>query len=171
MPRPKSQQELLEASDSNFKKMFELIETFDPQERVSGQIPFEDRDQNIRDILVHLHHWHLMFLDWYKVGMRGDKPDMPAKGYTWKTLPDLNYEIWQRYQQTSYDDAVAMLKKSCKKLRVIICQHNDDELFEKKRYHWTGSTSLGSYIISATSSHYDWAIKKLKRYKKVLKDH
>ena len=39
----------------------------------------------------------------------------------------------------------------------------DDELFEKKRYKWTGSTSLGAYLVSATSSHYDWAFKLIKK--------
>jgi hypothetical protein len=41
--------------------------------------------------------------------------------------------------------------------------HSDEELFEKKRYQWTGTTSLGSYLVSATSSHYEWALKLIKR--------
>jgi hypothetical protein len=48
----------------------------------------------------------------------------------------------------------------------LICQHSDQELFEKKKYAWTGTTSLGAYLISATSSHYDWATKLIKRAKK-----
>ena len=39
----------------------------------------------------------------------------------------------------------------------------DEELFTKKKYHWTGSTSLGSYLVSATSSHYDWALKLIRK--------
>ncbi|HOP45228.1 MAG TPA: ClbS/DfsB family four-helix bundle protein, partial [Flavobacteriales bacterium] len=38
-----------------------------------------------------------------------------------------------------------------------------EELFEKKRYRWTGSTSLGAYLVSATSSHYDWALKLIQK--------
>ena len=34
---------------------------------------------------------------------------------------------------------------------------------EKKKYKWTGSTSLGAYLVSATSSHYDWAYKLIKK--------
>ncbi|MEL6140134.1 MAG: ClbS/DfsB family four-helix bundle protein, partial [Bacteroidota bacterium] len=33
-------------------------------------------------------------------------------------------------------------------------------------YAWTGTTSLGAYLISSTSSHYDWAYKLIKRCKK-----
>jgi hypothetical protein len=62
-----------------------------------------------------------------------------------------------------------MLKKSFLEVQEVINRYNDEELFEKKRYKWTGTTSLASYLISATSSHYDWAMKKLKKYKKALK--
>ena len=40
------------------------------------------------------------------------------------------------------------------------------ELFEKRRYRWTGSTSVGSYAVSATTSHYDWAMKHLRKSRK-----
>jgi len=169
MPRPKNKDELLELSNSNFKKMFELIESFDEEEIVNGRIPFEDRDKNIRDILAHLHQWHLMMLDWHKVGMSGEKPDIPAKGYTFRTIASLNQEIWEKYQTTEYDEILKMLKKSFLEVQKLINQHTNDELFEKKKYKWTGTTSLASYLISDTSSHYDWAMKKLRKYKKALK--
>ena len=168
MPRPKTKQELIDLSRANFEKLFALIATFDEKERVHGVIPFEDRDKNIRDILVHLHHWHLMFQEWYRVGMTGDKPDIPAKGYTFKTLPALNMAIWEQYQDTSYDEAVKMLEGSFADVQKLIHAHTEEELFEKKRYKWTGTTSLGSYMISATSSHYDWAMKKIRKYKRAL---
>ncbi len=46
-------------------------------------------NRNIRDVLAHLHEWHLMV----QGGYDREKPDIPAKGYTWKTTPDLNREI------------------------------------------------------------------------------
>jgi len=42
--------------------------------------------------------------------------------------------------------------------------HSNDELFSRNVYKWTKSSTLGSYFISTTSSHYDWAMKKLKRH-------
>jgi hypothetical protein len=110
-----------------------------------------------------------MMLEWYEVGMRGEKPDMPASGYTWKSVPELNKEIWKQYQDTSYEDAVKLLDESFLKVFSIIKSHSEEELFEKKRYKWTGTTSMGSYFTSATSSHYDWAMKLLRKYKKSLK--
>ena len=45
----------------------------------------------------------------------------------------------------------------------LIDSFSDQELFRKAYFSRTGTTSLGSYCISATSSHYDWAMKKLKK--------
>ncbi|WP_334085189.1 ClbS/DfsB family four-helix bundle protein, partial [Helicobacter typhlonius] len=36
-------------------------------------------------------------------------------------------------------------------------------------YKWCGNTSLGSYCVSATSSHYDWASKCIKKRVRSLK--
>lgn len=46
---------------------------------------------------------------------------------------------------------------------------SDKELFEKNVFPWVGGSTLGSYFVSATSSHYDWAIKKLKAHRKNCK--
>ncbi|MCR5436700.1 MAG: ClbS/DfsB family four-helix bundle protein, partial [Treponema sp.] len=34
---------------------------------------------------------------------------------------------------------------------------------------WTGNAALGAYFVSTTSSHYDWAMKKIKAHKKNCK--
>lgn len=165
MPRPKSKQELIESSQKNFKKLNDLIDSFSVKEQKTD-FPEGTLNRNIRDVLAHVHHWNVMTLGWYEVGMKGEKPDMPAKGYTWKTLPDLNRNIFEKYQKTGLEKARVLLEDSFNGLQKIIQQHTDEELFEKKRYKWTGSTSLGSYLVSAASSHYEWAFKLIKKAKK-----
>lgn len=165
MPRPKSKTELISLSQDNFKKLIEFIDQLPNEDKVA-EFPAGTMNRNIRDVLAHLHHWHLMMLDWYDVGMTGEKPDMPAKGYTWKTTPDLNHWIWEHYSETELTKAMDLLHSSYERLQSVIEQHSNDELFEKKRYKWTGSTSLGSYLVSATSSHYDWALKLIKKAQK-----
>jgi len=158
MSRPKTKQELLEVSQKNCSKLMEYVDALTEREQQAA-FPKEYLNRNIHDVLAHLHHWHLMFLDWYSVGMSGKKPDMPAKGYTWKTLPELNREIWKKYKDVNLAEAKEMLQTSFASVRKIIEKHSDEELFTKKKYHWTGSTSLGAYLVSVTSSHYDWAFK------------
>jgi hypothetical protein len=64
-----------------------------------------------------------------------------------------------------------MLKQSHAKVIALIEQFSNEELFEKKHFPWTGTTNLGSYCISAASSHYDWAMKNIKAQIKALKGH
>ncbi|NAS32431.1 ClbS/DfsB family four-helix bundle protein [Flavobacteriaceae bacterium R38] len=162
MPRPKSKEELIALSQSNFEKLNKMIISYSDEE-LKKEFPEGTMNRNIRDILSHLHHWHLMMIEWYTIGMAGEKPMMPAKGYTWKTLPDLNRKIWSDYQNVDINKAKALLKGSFRNVQELINRHSNEELFEKKRYKWTGTTSLGAYFISSTSSHYDWAIKQIKR--------
>jgi len=167
MARPINKQELLELSGTNYSKLLSLIESL-PNETSQADFPERYLNRNISDVFAHLHHWHLMMLEWYKVGMEGDKPDMPAKGYIWKALPDLNKKIWEQYQDLELVETKNLLEDSFNDIQKLIEKHTDQELFEKKRYPWTGSTSLGSYLISATSSHYDWAHKLIKKCIKEL---
>ena len=42
---------------------------------------------------------------------------------------------------------------------------SEEQLFTKGMYPWVGGSVLGSYFVSCLSSHYDWAMKKLKNKK------
>lgn len=162
MSKPKTKDELIESGKKNYKTLMELIHSYSEEEQ-HKEFAAGTLNRNIRDVLTHLHHWHVMMLDWYDVGMRGEKPCMPTKGYTWKTLPELNKKIWSDYQDMNLETAKERLDISFRKMQTLINHHSHTELFEKKKYKWTGSTSLGVYFISNTSSHYAWAIKVIKK--------
>lgn len=162
MPRPKTKEDLITQSQANFIKLNTLIDDL-PIERISDDFPKGTLNRNIRDVLGHLDHWHVLFLNWYEIGMKGEKPAMPAEGFTWKTTADLNKQIWGKCQPISLEEIRESLDRSYDKIQLVIQAHSNEELFEKKRYKWTGSTSLGAYLVSATSSHYDWAYKLIKK--------
>ncbi len=162
MPRPKTKKELIEFSNANYKRLLDYVNSFS-QEKLASEFPKGLLNRNVRDVLAHLHHWHLMMMDWYIVGMAGNKPDMPAKGYTWKMTPELNREIWKRYTNETLEKVKKQLQDSFEELQKIINKHSEEEIFEKRKFKWTGTTSLASYLISATSSHYDWAYKLIKK--------
>ena len=46
---------------------------------------------------------------------------------------------------------------------------SDEELFARGYFDFTGKLNLAAYITSSTSSHYDWAIKKIRKHKRSLK--
>lgn len=162
MPRPKTKEALIKLSHMNYEKFLAFIETL-PEEKRKAEFPSQFLNRNIRDVLAHLHHWHLLLLLWYQQGMKGEKPEMPAPGYTWRTVPELNREINKKYKNVPLNEIEKSLDTSFKEVQKIIDRHSNDELFEKRKFKWTGTTSLGAYIVSATSSHYEWALRLMKK--------
>ena len=167
MARPTTKEQLEQAGNENFNKLFLLI-NFMTEKEQKKLFSFEDRDRNVRDVLVHLYEWHQLLLNWIHSSQSGNKANFLPEPYNWKTYPQMNVEFWKKHQQTPLKDAVQLLRKSHSDVISLIGTFTDEELFTNKYFSWTGTTSLGSYCVSATSSHYDWAMKKIKKHKKSL---
>lgn len=163
MSRPTTRAELLERARSEFDALMEAVGTIQPEQR---QSPSDYARGSVKDMLAHLDAWHRMFLEWEQVGRTGEVAEMPAPGFTWKTTPELNMEIHERHLGDPWKMVVTNLRDSHTQVVEVIASYSEGDLFEKRRYRWTGSTSVGSYAVSATTSHYDWAMKHLKRSRK-----
>lgn len=61
MPRPKSKTELFELSKANYGKLISFTENL-AGDQLKKEFPPGTMNRNIRDVLAHLHHWHLMML-------------------------------------------------------------------------------------------------------------
>jgi len=171
MARPINKEMLFEASSEQFLKLWNLIDSMTEEQKL-GEICLEGkeahwaRDKNVRDILIHLYEWHQLLLKWVSSNMEDvSVPFLPAQ-YTWKTYGDMNVEFWTKHQDTSYENAVTTVKESHIKVMELAERFSSEELFAKGIFPWVGGSTLGSYFVSATSSHYDWAIKKIKKYVK-----
>ena len=173
MPRATTKVDLIKTSDEQFDKLWATIDSMNEDEqnaafcfnteRTDGAAHWK-RDKNLRDVLVHLYEWHQLFIEWEKSNAGGVNQPFLPEPYTWKTYGDMNVGFWEKHQKldTSLQKSKEMLKESHKKVLAIIEKYTDGQLFTKAFYKWTGTTSLGQYCISATASHYDWAVKKLK---------
>ena len=163
MARPTTKEDLLAAAAAGYAKLQGVLEKMTP-EQLDATFAFEDRDRTVRDVLVHLYEWHQMLLRWVTANRAGDpQPFLPAP-YNWKTYGQLNVEVQQRAQDTPLAGARQQLDASHLAVRGLIETFSNDELFAKKQFDWTGGTTLGSYCVSVTSSHYDWALKKICRH-------
>jgi hypothetical protein len=91
------------------------------------------------------------------------KPFLPEP-YNWKTYGDMNVGFWKKHQSTPYEVAKKMLCDSHKQVIALIEGLSNEELFEAGVLPWTGTSVLGAYCVSATASHYDWAMKKIKAH-------
>ncbi|MCI5904401.1 MAG: ClbS/DfsB family four-helix bundle protein [Oscillospiraceae bacterium] len=176
MPRPVTKKELTEAANANYEKLFAFIETMTEKEL---DTPFDfsslnkkeahwARDKNLRDVLAHLYEWHRLLLEWTEANLKGEERPFIPKPYSWKTYGDMNIEFWNKHQSTELNAVTEMLKGSHSDVMALLDSFSDEELFTKGVYKWIGGSTLGSYFISVTASHYDWALKKLRTHRKLL---
>lgn len=175
MARPQTKENLMIAAKENFEKLNTLISKMSDKELTT---PFDfskdekkkeahwKRDKNLRDVLIHLYEWHQLILNWVESNQKGEEKPFIPQPYNWRTYGDMNVEFWKKHQNTSLEDATKALQKSHKEVLELAEKFTNEELFSKKVYKWVGGSTLGSYFVSATSSHYDWAMKKLKAHQK-----
>ena len=82
----------------------------------------------------------------------------------------MNREFWKKHQATTLEAAKEMLEQSHREVMALAETITERELFEKGVFPWYGGSTLGSYFVSNTASHYDWAIKKLKAHRNNCKE-
>lgn len=175
MGRPTTKADLFTAATDNYEKMNAFISGLTEKELST---PFDfagdekkkeahwKRDKNLRDILIHLYEWHRLLLNWVHSNQNGENKSFIPKPYNWKTYGDMNILFWEKHQNTSLEEAEKMLQKSHEEVMKLAESFSNEELFSKGVYKWVGGSTLGSYFVSVTASHYDWAVKKLKAHRK-----
>lgn len=175
--RPKTKQELLLASTNKFNQLIQQIAAISPEEQEEPMVFNLDflatkkeahwkRDRSLKDILIHLYEWHQLLLNWVTNNQNGKKsPFLPAP-YNWRNYGQMNISFVEKHRQTTLKEAKKQLLNSHKKVITELSSFTDAQLFKKNQFAWVGNTTLGSYFTSATASHYDWAIKKVKQYQK-----
>lgn len=178
MARPKTKEEMIEAAESNFEKLWTFIDSMS-EESLNTEFDFSDdatkkeaywkRDKNLRDVLIHLYEWHQLLIKWVEANTAGQKTDFLPEPYTWKTYGDMNVEFWRKHQTTDLSKAKELVLASHRSVIELVTNFSNEELFAKQYFDWTGTTSLGSYCVSILSSHYEWALKKLKAHTKTFK--
>ena len=175
MARPTSKNELITASARGYGKLMEfaasmtegeLAAPFDFSADKGGKEAHWSRDKNLRDVLAHLHEWHRLLLDWVGANEVGEKRPFLPEPYTWRTYGDMNVALWRKHQDTPLEEARDLLDQSHSAVMALAEGFSDEDLFDRGRFDWTGTTTLGSYFVSATSSHYDWALKKLRAHRR-----
>ena len=179
MPRPRNKEELLHAANENYAKLLEVISAMSEKEKAtpfdfSGEASKKEahwsRDKNVRDVIIHLYEWHELLIKFISnnehVQDKNNSIAFLPSEYSWKTYGAMNMMFWKRNQTVSEEEALKKLDETHRKVMQLIEKYSNEELFTKKYFVWVGNVALGSYFVSSTSSHYDWAIKKLKAHKK-----
>ncbi|WP_339101760.1 ClbS/DfsB family four-helix bundle protein [Candidatus Enterococcus clewellii] len=176
MARPTTKNDLIQSGNESFDKLMELLDSL-TIEQLTGTFSFDvekekgehwKRDRNIHDVLIHLYEWQQLLLDWVAANRNGETKQFLKEGYNWKSYGAMNVEFMEKHKDGTYEEALALLKESHKKVMKLAEEFSNDELFSKKVFPWVGGSTLGSYFVSTTVSHYEWATKKIRKYKKSI---
>jgi uncharacterized protein (TIGR03083 family) len=160
MPRPLTKHQLLSESQKEYEALEQFLSTLSPAQMTQ---PGMLGDWSAKDVLAHLYEWEQMVLGWLAASQRGENPHVPAEGYKWSQLPALNEIIREKHSSRSLDEILTLFRDSYSQVTQTIEALSEDALFTPGLYPWMNKNTLGAYFVSATSSHYRWARKEMKK--------
>jgi len=160
MPRPTNKQDLLTEIEKERGALEAFLETLTPKQMTEPGIVGE---WSVKDVLAHLIEWEQMCLGWYKAGLHGEIPPLPAPGFKWNQTPQLNQQIYEKHRDRPLDEALEQFHASHREILEVIQGLSNETLFTTGHYAWTKKNTLGAYMVSATSSHYLWARKEIRK--------
>lgn len=159
-----SKQELVSSMRTEYDSLQQLLEAI-PDERYHEQHVWGD-GWTIHDLVAHLGAWHEMFLLWYRDGVAGRNPTMPAPGFKWNETPELNRAIWRQHHDRPTEAVRSEFRRSHKEILELVEGLPEDALLQPGHFEWTGRHPLTTYIGPNTASHYRFASKVIKRWLK-----
>ena len=160
MPRPASKLDLLAAIEKEQGALEMLLETLTPEQMTEPGIVGE---WSVKDVLAHLIEWEQMCLGWHAAGLRGETPELPAPGFKWNQTPQLNQHIYEKHRERPLDEVLEQFQASHREILEVIQGLSNEKLFTTGHFAWTKKNTLGTYMVSATSSHYLWARKEIRK--------
>jgi hypothetical protein len=120
---------------------------------------------SVKDVLAHLVAWQQLALGWYEAGLRGEKPAIPAPGYTLRDLPRLNRMLYRKHHRRSLRAIQADYVSYHQRVVDLVSRLPDADLVTLGRFAWTGpSWTLSDYLRASTSAHYLWARTRIRRW-------
>ena len=150
----KTKNELLEGIRATRKQLDSKFSKFTPERMVW---PGSMDDWSVKDILSHLVDWEQRLIGWYKEGKQGEVPKTPAPGMSWRDLPKLNQQGYERHKDETLEAVLAQYQTSYQQILALVEGLTEEEIFTVGVYEWAGNSPLLSWIAANTSSHYKWA--------------
>ncbi|MEM8757854.1 MAG: ClbS/DfsB family four-helix bundle protein [Planctomycetota bacterium] len=161
-----SKTHLVSSIENEHARLVEVVFSL-PRRRLTTKGVWGDQANggwSVKDLLIHLTVWEQMFLAWYRAGLAGETPAMPAAGYTWKDVPQLNRDIQRRHARKSVANTLVDFESSYTEILELARELPELDLLERHRVAWTGTSTLASYLGANSASHYRTATRIVRRW-------
>ncbi|WP_224823872.1 ClbS/DfsB family four-helix bundle protein [Cognatishimia sp. MH4019] len=155
MPAATTKTDLLSVLESEWGKLSNCLA------QVSEDVALapDDAGATIKDVLGHRAAWIELYLGWVAQSASGGPIFMPAEGYKWNMLPELNAKIRQDQSNLGWSDVVALLEARKAALVATLETSDDAMLYGGPMPGGNGKWTMGRYAEAAGPSHFRSAAK------------
>lgn len=165
MSVPSNKQELQEAIRVNYQKLEKELSTI-PNE-LSSVLELEGHAKHttmsINNLLAYLVGWGELVLKWNQMKAANHPVDFPETGYKWNELGKLAQKFYEDHATDDFNALLKKLEQTVDGILALIDTKTNQELYEVSWYEkWT----LGRMIQFNTSSPYNNARARIRKWKK-----
>ncbi len=165
MAIPGCKSELADAIDINYKK---LLADLDGVPEVLSREPSleghaKGTQMSVHDLVAYLTGWCELVLKWHAGKAAGEPVDFPETGYKWNELGRLAKKFYADYAGLTQAALLERFVEAKDRILAMIERTDNDDLYGKP---WYEAYTFGRMIQLNTSSPFDNARKRLRRWKK-----
>jgi len=165
MAVPQNKHQLIEAIILNSEKVKVEFQTIPANlarlKNMEGHS--KDTKMSVCDLLAYLIGWGELVLKWNTQKDKGEFVDFPETNYKWNELGKLAQKFYKDYEKDELNSLIKKFEKVVQKILELINQKTNQQLYEIAWYEkWT----LGRMIQFNTSSPYQNAKIRLRKWKK-----
>jgi len=162
MSRPTNKVDLIAFSQQTYQELMDFIYSLSEKARYQT-FKTRDRDKNIRDLIYHLHAWHMKLIEWFQIEREGGTPILPSPGYTWDDMEEINEMFYEDCQTYTLDHTLNLIEKSHQDLLKLIDTYDEEVLCTAGHFKWAGKAPVSNLIDAIMAHHYEWGLSTLKK--------
>lgn len=119
---------------------------------------------SVKDILAHLVDWEQRCMDWIEVSFRGETPETPAPGMTWRDLDILNQQIFEKHRNRALGEVLDEFHSSYQAMLKRVESISEEDLTDPHRFGWRAGKPLWKLVAANTYNHYRWAKTEIRKW-------
>ena len=120
---------------------------------------------SVKDVIAHIMEWEAMFFPWYEASLRGETPEVPGPGLTWKDLKVVNQRIYEKHCARPLAEILADFRAVHQRLEDTVLAMTPEQREKPGVYSFTGGGSIIDWM-NAYAAHDLWAKREIRAWLK-----